>query len=667
MNKCSLVALLAVLATGTVARSDDAPPAGTLDLIPASEVFGIYARNLNELARDGDALIKEVGVNSPWRPSTLIEFALNWAKLHKGVDRDRPVGGTFLAPESQVDPKPPDLFENLVVVAPATSREQIAGNYQIAADAAGVVEVVGQGAGPNFPQLAKFHQDHLLVSGWSPKSRQLTRDVLEAFSQGDRLRAVVSDREAETLGRADLLMHLGVGKLMQLDPKDDWMQRELDQLQDPDEQAIGRAVQSTFQQVEHAIFGIDLNDGARLESRFYVNLDRDPVAVPCGAGGWRRFGRSESVPPLTLAGLPNEPVVAALASRLATPRRRLIVKTIGKLLGNSNSGLGSIGLFGAVDDVSLTEFHQTVLLGSFEEIAAASQGLRMAIYPNGDGTFAVIAIFDTDHPDELIGNVRALAELATPGTLPGVNTPPTLDDAAIRQLVRELGADAYLVRSRATTRLALLGERAEPALEAATQSGDVELAARAQHVLQTMRTRTQRGEAALLENRTWRDIEPTFVFHDAAEEHGGQAVDVIQLKLPEQDQRAGEQMATVLGPEWDRVRLAKADGALIVTFGTIGTRLAQTIRLVNHNEPGLAAAGNLPALPPDPHRLVQLHLPLSRMIAEQPRANRDRNEVVEPSTSLTVLGFSVASDRFAFDAYAPLDEVRVIVNKRGWW
>jgi hypothetical protein len=95
--------------------------------------------------------------------------------------------------------------------------------------------------------------------------------------------------------------------------------------------------------------------------------------------------------------------------------------------------------------------------------------------------------------------------------------------------------------------------------------------------------------------------------------------------------------------------------------------LAQTIRLVNHHEPGLAAAGNLPALPPDPHRLVQLHLPLSRMIAEQPGANRDRNKVVEPSTSLTVLGFSVASDRFAFDAYAPLDEVRVIVNKRGWW
>src|SRR5438128_532197 len=65
------------------------------------------------------------------------------------------------------------------------------------------------------------------------------------------------------------------------------------------------------------------------------------------------------------------------------------------------------------------------------------------------------------------------------------------DAKQIQKLIRDLGADEFSVREKATKELSSIGRSALPALREALQSADLEVRQRARHAMDAIQTSTQ--------------------------------------------------------------------------------------------------------------------------------------------------------------------------------
>ncbi len=183
-----------------------------------------------------------------------------------------------------------------------------------------------------------------------------------------------------------------------------------------------------------------------------------------------------------------------------------------------------------------------------------------------------------------------------------------------------------------------------------------------------MQADATQGEQQILSEESLTAINPTFTYYAGGEELNGQEIDVIRLTLTDEEVAQQRQLESLLGSDWDRVRIVSADRSVVVTFGSVGPRLARTLELLGNSEPGLAAEPSLGRLPDDADRLIEVYLPLSRMVAENDnrRWNNGEPRDTTPSNSLTAFGFSATPRELAFDVALPTDEVRMLVVKRGW-
>ena len=146
------------------------------------------------------------------------------------------------------------------------------------------------------------------------------------------------------------------------------------------------------------------------------------------------------------------------------------------------------------------------------------------------------------------------------------------------------------------------------------------------------------------------------------------AIDLIRLTLPEAEAARGSQLAEMFGAEWDHVRLARLPRQVVLTFGSPGPRLAETLDNLTHFRAGLAHDPTLARLPDDPDRLIELHLPLSRFVpqAEYRYFTAGEPKDQSPSRALTACGVSASETELSLDLHFPVDEVRGMVVKRGW-
>jgi HEAT repeat protein len=81
------------------------------------------------------------------------------------------------------------------------------------------------------------------------------------------------------------------------------------------------------------------------------------------------------------------------------------------------------------------------------------------------------------------------AALIGPADEPSKSAPA--DAKQIQKLIRDLGADEFNVREKATKELSSIGRNALPALREALQSGDLEVRQRARHAMDAIQTSTQ--------------------------------------------------------------------------------------------------------------------------------------------------------------------------------
>ncbi len=623
---------------GVLAADDRAAaPPEPLELLSPREHFGIVLRNTEELAKEGDELLNEVGLEMSMRPSQAMRMAFPLLGVKLQPDFSRPAG-LFVLPGK-------DVIGPVVAVVSVEDRESLRTQYEI---------------DPALEDLQTIPKSRRDFSGWA-QVRGNTVFLLSSaipepvpfFDKGTLADSIPYYRDP--LNRSDLLIHIGLG---QLRPHMRERRSFTEQYRSDEERQIAGQFDVAFASLDHSFITAEVDHGLNID---VMTLFDAPEGSPTARLLREARGESdlsESISSPSLAGLPAEQPVAALTGRLSNPRQQQILEVFVRILFPE----GTAGVPNAVREFSMSGLRQAVVIGAVSEVFQLSDEVRVGVYRNEDGTLAAVVILTTDAPQRVTDSLKELSDLLVAG-MGDKEAGEAIDDRIVRRLIRELGAADYATRQKATTRLMLLGSRARPALQQASESDQREVAARARQILETIDLSNVDRQRRLLEDRPLAELHPKLIYHTEVETIEDVAVDEIRMELSEEEFRQAAQLEAVFGPEWDRIRIARTPSAVVLTAGAAGQRFDLTVGQLLRGEPGLEA-GSLAELPEDPSRLVEAHLPIGELTlpTRPPLIAKE----VPPSEELSAFGLSIRESSVLIQSRFPVGELRQIIHKRGW-
>jgi hypothetical protein len=668
MNMRIAVAVFAILGMAPSTNPIQAQEPPPWDVAPAGELGSITVRNVKELELRGDELIEQVGVPMNYRLSWLTRMIVSTCGPADAFNENGPVALSLMPPESN-DGSGTAGLDSLVLSIPARDRVAYEKYLRVSLADESTAVVVGNPEAVLSPLKVGRRGDQLYFASGSYSDGDESLFALEQALAGPRVASVFTPATLERLNGSHLLLHGNYERIRQFDEATRPLQAEIDALTDPDERAVGEEFGLALDHVQHLFLGIEVDQGLTISTRAQFDVASDAEARRVLIDLAPVANENDTAEPPSLAGLPDGPVIAAFCSRLSTHRRRLIVRTLGRLMQSPNAAGGDGGIFGSLDDVSLTELQQALLFGMFQEVSSHSHGMKAAAYPNADGTCGIIAIFETETPDQLVTALRHLTEQPPPDNPPGPDaTSDEADAAEATKLVADLRISDSVVRTRAATRLLQIGPEAIPALEAAVAGDEPRLRGRAEPILKAIREHLASREGRLLQAGGLSALQPTLTYVDSAEVLDEHPLDIIRIALPAENAVHQQLLAEMFGPDWNTVRIAADKSHVVLTIGTVGPRLSETLRLIESGAPGLAANDTLPQLPTDDSRLIAAYIPLSRMVGEAPNRvwNAGEPKNTTPSAQLTAFGLSATPEELGVDIRLPVDEVRMLVVKRGW-
>lgn len=633
-----------------------------LELLPESAQGGLVVRSIRDLRQSTDDLLQAVGIHGSSRPGEWIAFGLGWLGIQRGIDENAPLGLIF----TDVGDKGHD-FEALVLAIPVADRQAVGQPLGLNPDESQIVALPKPPG--DYLRLGAWTPSHLLLSGG--QGVEVPRQAVASLLDAPRLSRRLTPAAIARLNDSEIIGHVGIETLARRDPSvqpRDWPGELSLQRLDPDERAVADDLSAAVNGLQHALFAVDLEDGLTFHTRMIFQPEVGGPARPLLSALLNTADEARRAP--TLAGLPAGPVFAAFATRLTEPRQQLLLRALSKVLTHEFASDLSSLLLGSPSLGTVTDLRQALLLGMLADVLPLASELRGAIYPNPDGTFGVLFILESHDPQRIVETLRELADLValTDADLPR-DADNTVTDEQFRRLTRELAADDFRTRNRAGARLLLAGDRSRHWLREATASDDPEVAARAAELLAKIEASRIQREQQLLQGVPLIGAHPHVVYQVAAAEIAARPVDMLRLTLPESEAHLQTQLQELFGADWNRIRIVTTPRQVVVSVGAVGPRFEQALELLRQGYGGLQDDPRLARLPDDPDRLLTLHLPVSRLLPEQPRQHawRKRPADLSLSRALTAWGLSASESELWFDVHFPVDELRGFAAKYGWW
>lgn len=638
----SLMAVLVILFASEKCPSAepklaDASP-GVLEVIPADVVGAIGIRSVNDLTKRGDRLIEAADVKSPMRLTDAYRFVATFLGLHRGLDEDGSAALMLL--NEKVDEAA------FVLAVPIADLEAMAGNFKLTAKDLAEGKVIdrrereGKDVFPYANHIA-HHNRHLYLGG--------SVENIRAATQGKSLGETLSVSDRRSLAKDDIVFYANRSKM------DETWKFMADEI----ERQFQRLEGESSAQLRQVAAAVDdwqsVVAGVRLEEGF-------------GSTVLLKFRGEKSREILTL--LQGNEIQANLSS---LPLGRVLAAHASSGDGESSGALvRSLMLTGLPIDERLfiSATHRPNIAGVFGEVWQRLQGSRSALYenenPERDGQFSLVAILETEDADQFLADVTSLATFVNAATLAPNEVAAAIDGKTLDELVAMLGHDEYRVRQLATTKLGLIGEPAFDALKiAAVHSKDVEVQFRAAELCAQMEKLRGVHREELLKHDLLSQLQPKFAFFPKQETVAERPVDIVQMKLRDEEAMYVPQLRSLFGPQWSKLRLAKVDNRIVMLVGSRTEILEQAIQGVAADKPGLRSAAMLAAFEErsDPRPTATLHLRLAQL---QAGARRESNE----DAGVTSLGITIAPQQLRFDLFAPLDEVKAVVaefNRLNGW
>jgi hypothetical protein len=642
----SLIAL-AVLAA-PAARAHGGP--GALDLIPEDAVAAVAVRNVNELQRKGDKLLAAAETPDEVQTARLFEFAFEHFGIGDVVDRDASAAVVLVNPDvlgvklcnDDGNGNDSRWIDLVVCVVPFKDREKIAACFGIKPGALKPDTMV-RGKAKSIGEVFYARGNHLFF-GKNEK-------VIASAVKGARVGASLPAARRRLLEEADGFLYVRRA------PIDPYWQRFL---KEEGETLAGRGDEGQREAARQLVAALGAVRDVWLTLRVDEGLG---VSLVCtfpkdGNAAVRKYLTELQAGPgvADLSGLPEGDVVAAQAFRGDGSRNARLARL---LLHQVLWGFAPAQKWIAAAD-------RPALLGVFTEVWKRLRGVRVAVYRNADparhGTFAAVALLDTEDADAFLTEMRQLARLAAGDLDLSDKDRRGGDAAAVEKLVVELGDDRFAVRETATTKLTLLGEPALPFLDKAVRSEDPEARRRATAVRERIVAVAKAAREELLTDAAARRFRPSFGFASKPGDLDGRRVHLLRVRLKGKDAALADSLRGLFGPDWDTVRLAVSGKQVVALIGSDVGLLRQTLQNLEGGKPELAGAkGFGPAAGRgDPARKAELHLSLETGLALL--AGDDLRGMKAPGGRrlLTSFALTVDPEYLRLDTWTPPSDMKAV-------
>jgi hypothetical protein len=620
---------------------------GMLDLIPADAAAAVSIRSLTDLKKKGDRFIADAELNVPLRPSQIFEEMYKFLGVQGGVDEDGAAAIILLRPEGENEEIGLGNLDQLLVAAlPFNDLDKLAAGFgfkkgQLKPDK------IAEGSVPKFPNEGKTffsaRGKHLYLS---PGEKAIKR-VLAAKAVAAELTAA----QKKSLDASDLLIHLGP-KAFGSGWRDFLKETEkaLGKSEDEQGQKVLKQFMASLEVVRFGFAAVRFDDG--LGVSLVTVFPTDAKSPSREFLKTLRAGTATS----NLKGLPEGNVLAAQASAGNGTQNALIARVFFDYFVRELSRNAPV----------LVPGDRPTVVGIFNQVWYHLRGSRFAVYQSRDesklGLASLVGILDVEDPAEFLAEMRTLMKI-TEVSAEALKKPATKEQPIdLDKLVRDLGSAKYRVRENATTALRLIGEPALPHLEKAGKSDDLEVSRRATLLKTEISTTAAQRRKALLEKKLPLSVRPTFTYVPKAETRAGHAVDVVNVKLNETEAVDAKQLKQLLGPEWDKLRVAVHGKHVVFLLGSEVELLDATLNNLKDGKDGLAGLKLLETFLKrgDPGRAVELHVAVQKVMALTLVQGKDEAAPKQVVPALTSLALSVDEDKIRLDIFIPSPEVRVV-------
>jgi hypothetical protein len=614
---------------------------GPVDLLPQDAAAAIVVHDLDELIKKGDKFLTQTQINVPFRPSNLFDEAVKFLGINQGLNRKRPAAIILMKPEKDGERIGLGSLQTLIVPAiPFTDADAMAGNFGIDKGKLKAKEIVATNK-DNSGKFATRTKEHLYLSD--------SENTLKRLLASKPVAATLSATQRKQLNDADILVHFG--RYLWASEFENFHRHVADKIvrgDDPKEREFADLLAESVKEVQHGIAGFRLEDG--LSAHFLATVPRNGQAATM-----LQFLRGKRKPS-SLFALPEGNVLFAQASSGDSGQHAVMARSLFHFL------LEDL----LIQEKIVARTDMLNYLGVFHEVWSRLDGNRGAVYQNADetkqGLFTAVAILDSSDPQGFLREMRTLAKMAVADSLDW-SKKEVKEEFDIARLVKDLGHSAYAVRHSAATRLALIGEPSLPFLQKAINSKDLDLETlrRSQALRQRISdVAATRRKELLAEKNQPLFFRPKLTFVTAAEKRLGQNIDVVEVKIAGLEKVAKHQYNQLLGPDWDKVRIAVVGKQLVVMLGSDVDLFEAALRNVQKGDAGLAGTKRLATFHEraSKDRLFEFHVSVEGVL----RLITPKVEIGTP-LHLTSASLSLGETSLQLDAHVPTTEVRAISKK----
>ena len=629
--------LLAVPVAAQVPPTSQKSGSPLLKVLPSDTAFAIGIRDFTEFETDLQRLNDRVLPQAPLAPLVLsiLRSSLETWQIRDGWDVSKPAT-LFVAGEPKGDGEPP-----LMIALPIGDMKAMTGNFGKTPEQMPPGKWIDTGLNNDdqwgFPDLRYAGiRGQYIILGTHLEAIQKTLD-------GQRLGDQLSSEERSLIGRHDLFLFVDRQNLMKQNKNDKTL-----------ENLLGWQERLELTDVDRAL--LTLNMAAEIRSSLVLSTSGERARKLLDE-------QIERYPAASLVGLPAGNLLAAYSISDTDQENKLSV-------GNWLAAIESSFLFGAGSERRLEPWLTPGALANLTDLLQVgwqrADGVRSALYQNeqaeSNGLLSIITILDVDDPQQFVTDMTSLTPFLN-ATLNGDKDEAQLDQAVIAQLLKDLAHPDYRARQLASTKLSLLGAAVLPQLREASQSGKLEIRFRANAIIRRIEQSRAEMRQGALEKDLLSRIKPKLVYQANQETLSGHAVDHIRLQLQGAEADVVPQLRYLFGPDWNKLRLVKIDGRVVLMLGSQRERIEQALEHLQSSTAGLtreAQFGRRHRQEPG-KKVGEVHAALATLdqLTRDP-GEQGPGDVIE---ALTSTALSIEGDQVRLDLQMPYEDLRVLFKR----
>lgn len=311
----------------------------------------------------------------------------------------------------------------------------------------------------------------------------------------------------------------------------------------------------------------------------------------------------------------------------------------------------------------LTSFIESIGKQAFQRVQSSRIALYQTEQPEQLGSFALVAILDVEDTNGFMQDIQDLTPLFDAALYPEQDAELEIDPVLLKKMLSFLDHENQRAREFMEAKLRVLGRRVLPELRALATSENEKRRGAALRLIRLIEQDMLKENAEFLTGLTASGFEPHLSFVPQYATEGKVPVSAIQLSFDTADEKVARQLISQLGPDWNKIRIAKLEEQIVVMVGSDSKLFAETLKNLRSGKDGIDGLEHYRAFRDSvPEALMsEMHFSLSaaQLIAWAFQRGNRRNELqfLPSGETPCSLGLSIGTQHVQLDLFVPTVEL----------